>query len=57
MIWRIIAIVVLVAIIWWISTSNSIKRMDIKISETLSVIKVALTKRYDMLIKLLAQSG
>lgn len=49
----VIAVVILVPVIWWVSTSNSFKRMDIKISESLSGIEVALTKRYDMLTKLL----
>lgn len=56
MIWvmiAIIAVVILIPVFWWISTSNSFKRMDIKISESLSGIEVALTKRYDMLTKLL----
>lgn len=56
MIWVIIAIIavaILVPVFWWISTSNRFKRMDIKISEALSGIEVALTKRYDMLTKLL----
>lgn len=56
MIWviiAIIAVVVLVPVFWWISTSNRFKRMDVKIAESLSGIEVALTKRYDMLTKLL----
>jgi len=56
MIWAImiiIAVVILIPVFWWISTSNRFKRMDIKISESLSGIEVALTKRYDMLTKLL----
>lgn len=56
MIWAIliiIAVVVLIPIFWWISTSNNFKRMDVKISEALSGIEVALAKRYDMLTKLL----
>lgn len=56
MIWAIIiliAVAVLVPLFWWVRTSNSFKRMDIKISESLSGIEVALTKRYDMLTKLL----
>ena len=48
-----IVILVFVPIIWWISTSNGFKRKSIKISEALSGIEVALTKRYDMLTKLL----
>jgi LemA protein len=49
------AVIVLVfaPVIWWISTSNNFKRMAIKIGESLSGIEVALTKRYDMLTKLL----
>jgi LemA protein len=38
---------------WWVSTSNGFKRKSIKISEALSGIEVALTKRYDMLTKML----
>jgi len=56
MIWAImiiIAVVILIPVFWWISTSNRFKRMDIKISESLSGIEVALAKRYDMLTKLL----
>lgn len=49
----IIFVILLVLIVWWIRTSNSFKRMDIKISEALFGIEVALTKRYDMLTKML----
>lgn len=49
----VILVVVLTPIIWWISTSNGFKRKSIKISEALSGIEVALTKRYDLLIKLM----
>lgn len=49
----IVVILILMPIIWWISTSNRFKRMSIKIGEALSGIEVALTKRYDMLTKLL----
>jgi LemA protein len=49
----VIVILVLIPVIWWISTSNGFKRKAIKISEALSGIEVALTKRYDMLTKLL----
>ena len=47
------AVVIVLVIIWWISTSNGFKRNGVKISEALSGIEVALTKRYDMLTKLL----
>lgn len=49
----IIAAVVVLVIIWWVSTSNSFKRKSIKINEALSGIEVALTKRYDLLTKML----
>jgi LemA protein len=47
------AVVILVPAIWWIATSNGFKRKSIKISEALSGIEVALTKRCDMLTKML----
>lgn len=48
-----VVLLILVPVVWWISTSNGFKRKAIKISEALSGIEVALTKRYDMLTKLL----
>jgi LemA protein len=49
----VIMILVLTPVIWLISTSNGFKRNSIKIGEALSGIEVALTKRYDILTKLL----
>jgi LemA protein len=49
----IVIVVVFTPVIWWISTSNGFKRKSIKISEAHSGIEVALTKRYDLLTKLL----
>jgi LemA protein len=49
----IVLLVVLIFAGWWISTGNKFKSYAIKISEALSGIEVALTKRYDMLTKLL----
>ncbi len=46
-------LVILVVAIWAISTVNGFKRREIKIQEALSGIEVALTKRYDMLTKML----
>jgi len=46
-------ILILIPVIWWISVGNGFKRKEIKINEALSGIEVALTKRYDMLTKLL----
>lgn len=43
----------IIFLIWWIGTSNSFRRRLIKIDEAKSGIEVALTKRYDMLTKLL----
>lgn len=45
--------VVAIIVIWYISTYNGIKRLEIKVQEGLSGIDVALTKRYDTLTKLL----
>ena len=53
----VVGVVVLLAIIfacWWISTSNWFKRAKVKVDEANSWIDVALTKRYDLLTKLLA---
>ena len=50
----IIAAVVLVIIgIWYISVSNKLNRAVVKIDESLSGIDVALTKRYDVLTKMI----
>jgi len=49
----IIGVVVLVIVIWYISTSNALNRAVVKIDETNSGIDVALTKRYDVLTKML----
>lgn len=40
-------------ILWWIGTSNLLKKTIVKIEEADSGIDVALTKRYDVLSKLL----
>lgn len=49
----VIVIIVFIPLFWWIGTSNGFKSKKIKIDEALSGIEVALTKRYDMLTKLL----
>ncbi len=51
--WIILIAAVLLVIYWVISTTNGFKRKEIRIGESLSGIEVALTKRYDMLTKLL----
>jgi len=50
----IIAFLALVVIIWWISTGNALRQMQVKIDEAESGIDVALTKRFDLLTKALA---
>jgi LemA protein len=47
---------VLFVIVWYITTTNSLRRAEVKIDEALSDIDVALTKRYDVLVKMLAIS-
>lgn len=53
----IVAIVVILAVSiigWWISTMNWFRRTKVKVDESLSGVDVALTKRYDLLTKLLS---
>ena len=49
----IILIVALAAAVWCINTTNGFKKKEIRVQEGLSGVEVALTKRYDMLTKLL----
>ena len=49
----VIGIVVFFILIWFFGTYNGIKTSEIKINEALSGIDVALTKRYDVLTKML----
>lgn len=49
----VILVVVLVIVIWCINTVNDFKKKEIHVQEGLSGIEVALTKRYDMLTKML----
>ena len=51
----VIAILALVIILfsWYFGTFNGIKTSELKVSEALSGIDVALTKRYDVLTKML----
>lgn len=53
MIFLILLLIALIAVVWAVKTSNNIKRMEIKVDEAFSGIEVALTKRYDMLTKML----
>lgn len=45
--------IIVVILIWYISTSNKLNRAVVKIEEALSGIDVALTKRYDVLTKMI----
>ena len=50
----IIFLIVVLAIVYWcIKTVNDFKKKEIRVQEGLSGVEVALTKRYDMLIKML----
>lgn len=49
----IIILLAAVIVIWAVVTVNGFKKKEIRISETLSGVEVALTKRYDMLTKLM----
>ena len=49
----VIRIVVLVIIYWCIKTVNDFKKKEIRVQEGLSGVEVALTKRYNMLTKML----
>ena len=52
----IIIIVALVAVIglWYIGTMNSLRQLEVKVNEAESGIDVALTKRFDVLTKLVS---
>ena len=50
----IVVIIIISIIAWWISTANWFRRAAVKIDEANSGIDVALTKRFDLLTKLLA---
>ncbi len=49
----IILAIILICVIWYISTSNKLNRAVVKIDEAMSGIDVALTKRYDVLTKMI----
>lgn len=48
-----IIVIIVLIIIWYIVTSNKLNRSIVKIDEALSGIDVALTKRYDVLTKMI----
>ena len=46
-------VVVLIIVLWYVSTMNKLRRLEVKIEESASGIDVALTKRFDLLTKML----
>ena len=48
-----ICVIGFIIILWWISASNKLNRLKVKVDESESCIDVALTKRYDTLTKML----
>lgn len=49
----VIVVLILIFVIWYISVSNKLNRAVVKIDEASSGIDVALTKRYDVLTKMI----
>lgn len=49
----VVGVVVVLLILWYVGTYNGIKVSKLKVEEALSGIDVALTKRYDVLVKML----
>lgn len=49
----VILVVVLAIVYWCVKTVNDFKKKEIRVQEGLSGVEVALTKRYDMLTKML----
>ena len=46
-------VVILILLLWYIAISNKLNRAVVKIDEALSGVDVALTKRYDVLTKMI----
>ena len=51
--YAVIGAAIVIAVLWWIYVSNKFKTLMVKVDETISGIDVALTKRYDTLVKML----
>ena len=49
----VVAIIAFIVLVWYISTSNELKRLEQSVEEAESGIDVALAKRYDSLTKML----
>lgn len=54
MVLKMIAVVIIIIVIWYIVTMNGLRALGLKVDEADSGIDVALTKRYDVLTKQLA---
>lgn len=48
----ILAIVIVIPLMWYIGTMNSLRQLEVKVEEAESGIDVALTKRFDVLTKM-----
>ena len=48
----IIVVLIVAPVLWFIGTMNSLRQLEVKVSEAESGIDVALTKRFDVLTKL-----
>jgi len=49
----VILAIVLIVVFWYIGTMNNLRRLEVKVEEAESGIDVALTKRFDVLTKLI----
>ncbi len=48
----VVAVLVVIPLMWYIRTMNSLRQLEVKVEEAESGIDVALTKRYDVLTKM-----
>lgn len=49
----VLAVIIVLVLFWYILTLNKLRRTEVKISESRSGVDIALTKRFDLLTKLL----
>ncbi len=48
----VVVVVVILPVLWYIGTMNSLRQLEVKVNEAESGIDVALTKRFDVLTKM-----
>ncbi len=48
----VVAALIIFPVLWYIATMNSLRRLEVKVNESESGIDVALTKRFDVLTKM-----